>query len=107
MLDQLGKSRYYTTLDLAQDYHQVKMHQDHKERTEFSTERGHFEFKRVSFGLKGAPAPFQTDEYSFNRIKWIKNICISRRYYRYHNICSRYPRPFKKTSRSFSKINSV
>jgi len=47
ILDQFGKSRYYTTLDLAQDYHQVKMHPDHRERTTFSTERGHFEFQRV------------------------------------------------------------
>lgn len=35
------------------------MHPDHKERTAFSTERGYFEFQRVPFGLKGAPARFQ------------------------------------------------
>jgi len=59
ILDQLGKSMYYTTFDLAQGYHQVKMHPDHRERTTFSTEIEHFEFQRVPFGFKGAPATFQ------------------------------------------------
>ncbi|KAL4134764.1 hypothetical protein QTP88_006479 [Uroleucon formosanum] len=59
ILDQLGKSKYYSTLDLSQGYHQVPMHPDHQSKTAFSTNKGHFEFLRVTFGLKGAPATFQ------------------------------------------------
>jgi hypothetical protein len=35
ILDQLGKSKYYTTLDLAQGYHQVQMDPKHREKTAF------------------------------------------------------------------------
>lgn len=55
ILDQLGKSKYYTTLDLAKGYHQVKMHPDHCEKTAFFTGKEHFEYLRVPFGLKGTP----------------------------------------------------
>jgi len=37
ILDQLGKSMYYTTLDLAQGYHQVPMNSADREKTDFST----------------------------------------------------------------------
>jgi hypothetical protein len=35
------------------------MHSAHTAKTAFSTDRGHFEFLRVPFGLKGAHATFQ------------------------------------------------
>jgi len=59
ILDQLGKSKYYTTLDLAQGYHQVPMNPTDREKTAFSTDKGHYEFSRMPFGLKGAPGTFQ------------------------------------------------
>jgi len=39
ILDQLGKSKYYTTLDLAQGYHQVPMNPTDREKTAFSTDK--------------------------------------------------------------------
>lgn len=59
ILDQLGRSKYYSTLDLAHGYHQVPMNTADREKTAFSTDRGHFEFARMPFGLKGAPSTFQ------------------------------------------------
>lgn len=59
ILDQLGHSRYFSTLDLASGYHQIEIAQKDREKTAFSTPYGHYHFKRMPFGLKGAPATFQ------------------------------------------------
>jgi len=52
ILDQLGNAKYFSTLDLASGYHQISMHDEHKNKTAFSTPYGHFEFNRMLFGLK-------------------------------------------------------
>ncbi|KAL4125748.1 hypothetical protein QTP88_009988 [Uroleucon formosanum] len=45
ILDQLGRSKYYSTLDLAHGYHQILMDPSDRSKTAFSTDRGHFEFE--------------------------------------------------------------
>ena len=59
LLDQLGKSKYYTTLDLASGYWQIRVHANSQEKTAFATHQGLFEFRVMPFGVMNAPAVFQ------------------------------------------------
>ena len=59
MLDQLGQCRYFSTLDLAAGFWQIRIHRESAEKTAFSTPQGLFEFRVMPFGLTNAPAVFQ------------------------------------------------
>ena len=60
ILDKLGRCMYFTTLDLAKGFHQVEINKSDTHKTAFSIEGGYYAFLRMPFGLKTAPAIFQT-----------------------------------------------
>ena len=59
LLDQLGHSRYFSSLDLAAGYWQIQVAPESQCKTAFVTHRGLFEFRVMPFGLTNAPAVFQ------------------------------------------------
>lgn len=59
LIDQLGKAKFISTLDLTRGYWQVPLEKTARHKTAFSTPFGLYRFNVMPFGLQGAPATFQ------------------------------------------------
>ena len=59
IFDSLGSGKYFSVSDLATGFHHIKTYTKDSHKTAFSTPHGHYEFDRMTFGLKAAPATFQ------------------------------------------------
>lgn len=59
ILDQLGRAKYFSCLDLISGFHQIELDESSRDITSFTTDKGIFRFKRLPYGLKIAPNSFQ------------------------------------------------
>jgi len=59
ILDQLGRAKYFSCLDLMSGFHQIELEKSSRDITSFSTSNGSNRFPRLAFGLKIAPNSYQ------------------------------------------------
>ncbi|KAL4152823.1 hypothetical protein QTP88_000656 [Uroleucon formosanum] len=59
ILDQLGQCNLFSIIELASGFYQIKLDEKSKELTAFSTNQGHWHFKKMAMGLKTSPCSFQ------------------------------------------------
>jgi hypothetical protein len=58
-LDQLGKAKYFSKLDMVEGYYQIPLHESSKPFTGFATRSGFYQWRYLPMGFKNAGAAFQ------------------------------------------------
>lgn len=58
ILDNLGKAKYFSVVDLFSGFHQVPLNESSRDYTTFSTENGSYRWKVLPFGLNISPNSF-------------------------------------------------
>ena len=97
--NKLSRSHYFTTLNLASGFHQIEVDPADLEKTTFSVENRLYQFHRMPFGLKNAPATFRTKRTTKQLLQ-----SISRR----HNNLLKFPSgAYRSTKGRFQQIKAI
>ena len=64
----------FSKLDLSHAYQQIKLHENSKKFTTISTQQGLFQYERLPFGIKTAPALFQRTMETL--LRDLPNVCV-------------------------------
>lgn len=59
LLTRMRGANYFSTLDLSDAYHLIRVHEQDRYKTAFTTNYGLYQYRVPSFGLINAPATFQ------------------------------------------------
>lgn len=60
LVDNFAQSQYISKIDIKSAFHQVAMHEPHKQYTAFTVGYHKYEFERLPFGLRGGPITMQS-----------------------------------------------
>lgn len=76
LLDELGKVRVFSKLDLTCGFHQIRLAPEDVPKIAFRTHDGHYEYLVMSFGLCNAPATFQATMNDISRELLHKSVIV-------------------------------
>jgi hypothetical protein len=61
---------------MVMGYHKIELKEGEGPKTAFSTKQGHWDYRRLPFGLKTAPATYQKPMNTIERIHWDALFCL-------------------------------